>query len=158
MDNTYYEEVLSKLSKRTIEYFSENLELNIDKEFSIIEVDKVDYLDVTTLITFKGDLSATVGMSVSNELSYTMLEKAMFGELSKEQLESLSSENVAETLNIILGNILIDLEVVKKGGFVDISIPHTMTQTTTITKKEDGVMYLSILKIEDKEIFLSYFI
>ncbi|MEA2018383.1 MAG: chemotaxis protein CheX [Campylobacterota bacterium] len=151
-------EILTKLANRTISYFKEELQLSIDESFEITEVDSIEYLDISTLISLSNGMSGTIGMSVSSELAYSMVEGFIFGEMDKDELEELSSENVAETLNITLGNILKDLDVVKNGASIDISTPYTMHNSVTITKKKNGKMILCKMKSNDKVIILSYFI
>ena len=151
-------EIIKKLAERTITYFKDELQLSVDDEFEIIEVDSIEYLDISTLISLSNGMSGTIGMSVSNELAYSMVEAFIFGEMDKDELEELSSENVAETLNITLGNILKELDVVKKGKSIDISTPYTMHNSVTITKKKNGTMVLCMLKSNNKVIILSYFI
>ncbi len=151
-------EILLKLATRTISYFREELQLNIDDKFEIIEVDNIEYLDISTLISLSNGMPGTIGMSVSNELAYSMVEGFIFGEMDEEELEELASENVAETLNITLGNILKELDVIKKGGSIDISTPYTMHNSVNITKKKNGTMILCMLKSKNQEIILSYFI
>ena len=158
MNNDKELEVLTKLANRTISYFAENLELKIDDDFTIESINKIDYLDISTLISLSNDMAGTVGMSVSNKLAYKMVENFIFGELSTEELEELSSENVAETLNITLGNILQELEVIKNGGTINISTPYTMHNSVCITKKKNGIMLLCRLKLNDELILLSYFV
>ena len=158
MNNENSPEILTKLANRTISYFKENLELVIDDNFTIEDIEKIDYLDISTLISLSNDMAGTVGMSVSNNLAYKMVENFIFGELSTDELEALSSENVAETLNITLGNILHELEVIKNGGTVNISTPYTMHNSVCITKKKNGIMFLCHLKLNDESILLSYFV
>ena len=158
MNNDNATELLEKLAKRTISYFNEDLSIKVDIKYTIEEVSKIDYLDISTLISLSKDMIGTIGMSVSNELAFNMVESFIFGEMSKKELEENSSENVAETLNIILGNILQDLNIVKSGGKINISTPYTMHNSVTMTKKQDGKMYLCKLKSNNKQILLSYMI
>ena len=151
-------EILEQLAIRTISYFKDDLLLDkISSDITIEDVKKIDYCDITTFIALSGQLSGTLGMSVPNDVAFDMVKNFMFGEMSEEELQELSSENIAETLNITVGNILPELEVVKAGGIVNISTPYTMHNCVTITKKKDGIMLLVKLKYEDKDILLSYF-
>ena len=151
-------EILAKLADRTISYFKENLGLDVDEDFTIEDIEKINYLDISTLISLSNDMAGTIGMSVSNNLAYKMVKNFIFGELSTDELEALSSENVAETLNVTLGNILHELDVIKNGGTIDISTPYTMHNSVCITKKKNGVMFLCHLKLDDELILLSYFV
>lgn len=151
-----HNDILNKLAIRTITYFDENLNLNIQNEFTIKNVSKIDYLDISTHISLSNDIIGTAGMSISNELAYKMVKNFVFGDLTKDELISLSSENLAETLNIILGNILQDLEIIKNGGKVEITTPNTKQEKVTITNEND-TMYLCELKLDNEIILLSYF-
>lgn len=155
MDNT---EILEKLAIRTIDYFKDELCMDINSSFKIIEVDKINYFDISTIISLSNDMSGSITMSVSNELAFKMVENFIYGDLKKEEIKELSSENVAETLNIILGNILKDLSVIKNGGIVNISTPYTMHNSVVITKKENGHMYLCKLELNNEVLLLSYFL
>lgn len=151
-------EILEKLAKRTISYFQDDIAMQIDTNYEIVEVDKIDYFDITTLISLSLDMSGTVGMSVTNELAYEMVKNFIFGEVSQEEIEEMSAENISETLNITLGNIISELSVIQKGGKVNISTPYTMHNSVTITKKKNGKMYLCKIKSGDDTVLLSYFV
>lgn len=155
MENT---EILDKLAIRTVDYFKNELFIEVNDDYKIISVEKIDYLDITVLISLSCDMSGSIGMSVSNELAYEMIKNFISDALEEEELHELSSENVAETLNITLGNILKDLSVLKNGGTVDISTPYTLHNSVSITKKESGNMYLCELKLNNEIIILSYFL
>ena len=158
MDNSHLE-LLTKLSERTISYFKEELNIIIENNYLIEEVNIIDYFDITTLIALNKDMTGTIGMSVSNKLAYKMVKNFIFGDMEKEELESLSGQNVAETLNVTLGNILHELTIIQNGGDIGISPPHTMIDKISITKKKNGTMLISKLKLDNnEEIILSYFI
>lgn len=152
-------EILEKLALRTIEYIKKDLGMQeLEDEYSIKEVDQLDFLDISTLIALSGSVKGTVGMSVSNDLAYLMVKNFIFGEVEEATLKELASENVAETLNITLGNILTDLTSVKKGDDIDISTPYTLHNSVSISKKKNGHMYLCLMRYKKEEIILSYFI
>jgi len=151
-------EVLEKLSQRTIEFFVDDLSINIKQSDSLQEIDEIGYEDITTLISLTGDMNGTVGMSVSNEFSKIMAEAFLFGDATQEEIDELSTESVAETLNVTLGNIIEKLLVVQKGGKVDILTPYTMHNSAIIKKKKNGFMLVSKLKCDKHNIILSYFI
>lgn len=154
------EEILTKLAIRTIEYYGQNLGMtDIKDEYLIEEVDHINYHDISTLISFSKDLSGTVGMSVSKELASEMVKNFIFGNMDENTINELASENVAETLNVTLGNILQDIDMVRSGAKVEISTPYTMHNAVEITKKKNGHMSLCKIKYgENEEIYLSYFI
>ena len=151
------DEILVKLANRTIEYFRNDLILPAESSYEIVEVEKIDYLDITTLITLSDDMTGTVGFSVSNDLALNMVENFIYGNVSPKEMIELASENVAETLNIALGNILKELTIIKKGGSVNISTPYTLQNSVSLTKKRDGLMYLCKLKSNNEVMLLSYF-
>ena len=157
MDIGNVPEVLTKLANRTISYFLEDLGMDIKNEYEIKSVSQIEYLDISTLISLSGAKSGTIGMSVSNKLAYSMVENFIFGEMEEDELKELSSENVAETLNITIGNILPELQVVREGGNVNISTPYTLHNCVTITKKPSGYMWLCKLYSNDELILLTYF-
>jgi len=155
----FSEEILEKLSKRTVEYISNDLGMiEIDTKFLISEVNQLKLLDISTMIALSGCAIGTIGISVSNKFAYEMVKNFIFGEMSEEDLNELASENVAETLNIVLGNILTDLQSVKSGQTIEISTPYTLHNRVTISKKKNGKMYLSLLSYKEEKILLSYFI
>ena len=152
-------EILEKLSKRVITYIQYDLGMvNISEEFTIQSVDMIQCNNIFALISLSGSVGGTVGMSVSNTLAKKMIENSIYGDIDTQTLESLASENVAETLNIVLGNIIQDLTVVKNGGNIEISTPYTIHNEVSITKKKNGKMYVSNIKYENENIILSYFI
>jgi CheY-specific phosphatase CheX len=151
-------EVLEKLSQRTIEFFSDDLSISIEQLGNLKEVDEINYNDITTLISLTGDIGGTVGMSVSSDFSKVMAEAFLFGDATQEEIDDLSTESVAETLNVTLGNIIDKLSIIQNGGKVDILSPYTMHNSVTITKKKNGFMLISKLKFDKYDIILSYFV
>ena len=151
-------EILIKLAKRTQSYFNEELGLKVDDSFTIINVDKINYFEITTLISLSNNMSGTVGMSVSSTIAKKMVRNFIYGNISEEDILELASENVAETLNITLGNILKELDVFKKGGSIDISTPYTIRNAGNIMKKKSEIMYLCTLYLDREPIYLSYFV
>ncbi len=152
-------EILEKLSQRVIEYMNNDLGMiDINEKFSIQSVEQIQYNDVATLISLSGNIIGTIGMSVSNNLAKEMVENFIFGDIDTQTLESLASENVAETLNITLGNIIQDLSTIQDGGKVEISTPYTMHDKVSIIKNKNGKMYLSTIRYKNENIMLSYFL
>ena len=158
LNSEHTTDILEKLANRTISYFNKDLSIEVENKYTIEEVSKINFLDISTLISLSKDMIGTIGMSVSNKLAFNMVEGFIFGEMSEKELHENSSENVAETLNIILGNIIQDLNIVKNGGKVNISTPYTMHSPVTMTKKQNGKMYLCKLKANNGQIQLSYMI
>lgn len=153
------DEILEKLAARTVSYFLNDLGISdVSETFEISSVDSIEYLDISTLISLSKDIGGTIGFSVSNKLAKKMVENFIYGDVSPEDIKELASENVAETLNVTLGNILHELSVIKNGGKVDISTPYTMHNKVSISKKQNGKMYLCKIKYNGEYILLSYFI
>lgn len=151
----FYQNILEKLSNRMIKYIKDDLNMpNITSKFEVKEVDLIDYNDITSLISLSGEKAGTIGLSVSTKLAKEMVKKFIFGEIDKSSLDELAVENVSETLNIVLGNILDETEIKN----INISTPYTLHNKVTITKKKNGRVFFSKLKYEDEEIILSYFI
>jgi CheY-specific phosphatase CheX len=151
-------EVLTKLAKRTIDYLRDDLSMvDISEKYSIEDVDSINYLDISALVSLSKDLNGTIGMSVSRDFAHEMVKNFIYGNMDPKVVEDLSSENVAETLNITLGNILQDIDIIKSGGKVEISTPYIMHNSVSITKKENGKMSFCKLTYNDEEIILTYF-
>jgi len=157
---SYHIEILEKLSRRTIDYFKQDLDLGdvIDDKYEVLEVNNISYHDRTVFISLNGDIKGTVGMSVTNQLSFDIAKAFVFGEMEDEELLELASESVSEVLNVTLGNILNELNVIKNGGKVDISTPLPMKGSMNIKRKPNGQMFVVNLKHKDSVIILSYFI
>ena len=157
---SYHTEILEKLSNRTIDYFEQDLGLGdgLDREYKIVSVENIDYHDRTVFISLTGDIKGTVGMSVTNQLSFDIAKAFVFGEMDDEELLELSSESVSEVLNVTLGNILNDINIIKNGGKVEISTPLPMAGSMNIKRKKNGQMFIVNLKHKDSVIILSYFI
>lgn len=155
MDNY---EVLEKLTKRVIKYLIIDLNMyNIDEDFLISEVDTLEYNTVTTFIALSGDTNGTVGLSISDELATIIVEKFIFGEVSKDVIEEFTLQTVQEVLNITMGNIIKDLNIVKNGGKVEISTPFTLDKSEYPTKDKCSKIYTTEIQYDDQKIILSYF-
>jgi len=151
-------EIIDKLTKRVIEYLKIDLGIdNIDEDFFISDVDTLEYHNITTFISLSGDITGTVGLSVSHELATVMVEHFIFGDLPQELIEELTIQTVEEILNITLGNIIKDLNIVKNGGKVEISTPYRIDKEHDLRKKIYNKIYSSKIKYNEESIILSYF-
>jgi CheY-specific phosphatase CheX len=150
-------EILEKLTQRTIQYLKTNLKMNeIDSSYSIEEVSSFQFKNLTTLIDISGKINSTVGMSVSRDVAYQVVKGSIYGEVEKSVLLELAEENLAETLNITLGNIIQDVSVVKEGGDFEISTPYKpVSQYLKITDKNDT--FISEIKYKNQTILLSIY-
>lgn len=145
-------EFLEKLTLRTIEYLSTELSFApIQKEFTVKEVEELEFLDITSMIDLSGFFNGTIGLSITKEFALKILEKAIYGEIPKEQVEDLVSESVAETLNIVLGNILMEYE-----NTIEITAPKTSKEAIVVTQDEYKHLYCCEVLCENEKIILSY--
>lgn len=148
--------ILEKLSQRICEYFSIHLDLHIQSHYQIKSVERIHFSNATALISLTDSANkATIAMSVSNLFVQLMLVRFLNGNLPNADLIELSHENLAETLNITLGNIIEDLP--PKCGEINISTPYLMNNQIIIHKREFAQMYISELKIGEERILISYF-
>lgn len=148
--------ILEKLSQRICEYFSIHLDLHIQSHYQIKCVERIHFLNATALISLTNSNNrATIAMSVSNLFVQLMLVRFLNGNLPNDGLVELSHENLAETLNITLGNIIKDIPI--QCGEINISTPYLMQNQIVIHKREFAQMYVSELKIGDETILISYF-
>ncbi len=151
------EEFLTKLANRTVEYFSENLQIEVKQYFDIVDVDTVDFDDVTSMIALSNGLDAVVGMSVSEGLSAELLKLVLPFEIeNKEEKTELEISNIAEILNTTLGNILNDFSA--DGKEVSISPPKVLQKKIEILKKKNGKMKICILQYKNEAITLFLFL
>ncbi len=149
-------DILEKLAKRTASYLEELLPLSISGDFKIEKIDTIEYLDNSSFITFSNGISSTVGMSVSNGLASQITKAFIFGEPTKDEIIQLKQECIKEVLNITVGNIISDLELVKSGAIVNISTPFTTEKESTIKRKEKKRLQIK-LQINNTSIILFYF-
>ena len=152
------EDLFEKLTKRTIDYLKNDLGLTqINDEYEVKDVETLEFLDVSVLIALSGDINGTISLSVSDSLSKQLIESFVFGKIKDSQIKELAGENVAETLNIVVGNILPVLNISKQGGNVEISPPYIMRNKVSVTKKKNGKMLLSKIECDNESILLGYF-
>ena len=149
-------DILEKLSQRTISYYDEYLNNKIDSKINIEEVDYLENLGKSVVIPLTDDMDGSVFMSISNEHANTLIADYIDESMSKVEVEELSENNLEELLNITLGNILKDLEIMKKGGLVGIKTPIIVKDN--ITKEENSKILISKLKYNNEDIILGYFI
>jgi len=151
-------EIIDKLTKRVIEYLKINLGIDkVEEDFFISDVDTLEYHCITTFISLSGDITGTVGLSVSHKLATILVEHSIFGEIDKKLIEELTIQTTQEILNITLGNIIKELNIVKNGGKVEISTPYTLDKKDYPTQEKYTKIYSSKIKYSDEDIILSYF-
>jgi CheY-specific phosphatase CheX len=145
-------EVLEKFTIRLISYLKTELNIKqIDENFTIRCVDGLYHQKNIVYISFIGDIDAIIGLSVSHNLATLMLKHFFTEELDQESIDELAVQTVEEVLNIVAGNIIQHLDVVKNGGTIEISPPYK-----EISKTYRNI-YLSRIRYGDENIEVSYF-
>ncbi|RLA81844.1 MAG: hypothetical protein DRG78_08525 [Epsilonproteobacteria bacterium] len=151
-------EAIEILSKRTCEYLINDMSLEIeDTTVSPSKIDSFTLESYTSLINLKFDMNGTIGLSVSTSLAKFMVSQFIFGEVSDEEVEEMAGDSVAEILNVVLGNVIKDFTVVRKGGKVDISTPYIMNKTTKISTAKSGLMVVNQFSTNHGKLILTYF-
>jgi len=151
------QDILKKLSIRTIGYFGEFLNLQFNEQYLIEEVESIKN-NVAIIISLTNDMDGTIYFGVSETFARKLIYDFIDESMSKQEILDLSTNNIAEILNITLGNILQDLYIMKNGGVVGISTPEILNYNEEITKKTNSQILISTLTYQDEEIILGYFI
>jgi CheY-specific phosphatase CheX len=151
-------DILDHFAKRTIAYLKDNLGMDeLDTNYSIASVEYIEYEDITALIDLEKDLQLTMGISLSADIAFEVVKSFIYGDIDDETLRSLANENLAETLNIIAGHLISDLQTVKEGGEVDITTPYETLSKRVEKKSSDSFIYLCKIKYHEKFILLSLY-
>jgi CheY-specific phosphatase CheX len=148
-------DILSRLSQRTISYFTENLNLPLQKDFLFKEYETLQPQDINVIIDLEGGVFGKIIMGVSSELAITMVNNFVKLELPQDEIEFLAAENVAETLNITLGNILKDFYLVSESETISISTPKIVYKKD-FTNIGNSLYMESSIAYEDEIIKLWY--
>jgi len=150
-------EILEKLILRTTNYFSSELGLNVDENFSIKNVNEIHFLYTSAFVSLSDGFTGTIGISIERPLIVPIAENLMFCEISDDEIDGYAQDCTSEILNIILANTIQTLDIVKKGESVSITTPYVIKESTTLAKKSNGTMYFCELTINNSKIILSYF-
>jgi two-component system chemotaxis sensor kinase CheA len=137
-------DILSKLSQRTIGYFTENLNLPLQRDVLFKEYETLEPKDINVIIELDGGIVGEIIMGVSSALAITMVNNFVKLELPQDEIEFLAAENVAETLNITLGNILKDFYLVSDSETISISTPKIIYKKDFINIAKNSYMESSI--------------
>jgi CheY-specific phosphatase CheX len=137
-------DILSKLSQRTVSYFTQTLNLSLQREFLFKEYTKFIPKDINVMINLNGGIDGQIIMGVSNELAIIMVNNFVKLELPEDEIAFLAAENVAETLNITLGNILKDFYLVSDSESISISTPQIAYKNDLIDMEKNVYMESSI--------------
>ena len=151
-------DLLEKLAQRTISYYSENLSISLEEDYTIKTVDCIDIDEQAITIALTNDMAGKVYMGISKAHAIKLIKEYLDDDMSDEEIDELSIGNLAEILNITLGNILKDLNIVQSGGSVGIEPPETVLADTQITKETNSNILITKLKYQNEEITLGYFI
>ena len=150
-------EILEKLILRTTTYFSAELGLKVNNNFSIKDVNEIHFLYTSAFVSLSDGFTGTIGISIERPLIIPIAENLMFCEISDDEIDEYAQDCTSEILNITLANTIQTLDIVKKGENVSITTPYVIKESTTLSKKSDGTMYFCELIINDSKIILSYF-
>jgi CheY-specific phosphatase CheX len=100
--------------------------------------------DINVMINLNGGIDGQIIMGVSNELAIIMVNNFVKLELPEDEIAFLAAENVAETLNITLGNILKDFYLVSDSESISISTPQIAYKNDLIDMEKNVYMESSI--------------
>lgn len=151
--------ILEKLAIRTISYLIEDLDMkNVNNDISIKKVNSIEYKELSSFISLSLDLKGTLFISVDKFIANEMVKGAIYGDFSEDTLNELSAENLSETLNVVVGNIISDIDIIKNGGSSDISTPILIEDRDRLVKKRYDEIYICKITSKEEEIILGYFI
>ncbi len=149
-------DMLEKLSGRTISYFQEIYNISLSNSSHITYTDTLQS-EVSVIIPLTNDMDGYVYMGVSKNFALQLIS-LYIEELNKEEIEELLYENIAEILNITLGNILKNLNIAQNGGTVGILVPEILQYNMAITKQNNSKIFQTKLYYKKDTILLGYFI
>jgi len=149
-------DMLEKLSGRTISYFQEIYNISLSNSSHITYTDTLQS-EVSVIIPLTNDMDGYVYMGVSKNFALQLIS-LYIEELNKEEIEELLYENIAEILNITLGNILKNLNIAQNGGAVGILVPEILQYNMAITKQNNSKIFQTKLYYKKDTILLGYFI
>ena len=138
--------------------------------FTDIEYLKIDFEKLKEYIYSNPDLFFKIQLSLIKKIKN--LEHVISFDLvldSKQRVAKYIFENenefftqknieIAEILNITLGNILSDLSIMQNGGMVGIKPPVILEKNENITKENNSKILVSKLTYNNNDIILGYFI
>jgi CheY-specific phosphatase CheX len=149
-------ELLEKLSLRVIEYLGDEVGLQVSDKFSIKNVEGVQSLYVSAIISISKDMCGTIGISVPKSMIAPITESLIFAKIEDSEIEEYAEDTISEVLNIILANVVQNLTVIKNGGEVKITTPSIVRNREELQKNKDCQMYISELNVNNEKVLLSY--
>lgn len=116
------EQLASAFEKQVLHYFKKHLKIELEPlAHEVLNEYLSDLDDISTLIDISGMYRSRAIISLSHSMGMNILKHMLNDKPTEEETESLISPSVAETLNIILGNSMEDLE--EMGLYLKISSP-----------------------------------
>lgn len=116
------EQLASAFETQVLNYFKKHLKIELEPLSHEISFEYLSNLDdISTLIDISGMYRSRAIISLSHHMGLNILKHMLNDNPTEEEEESLISPSVAETLNIILGNSLEELE--EMGLYIKISSP-----------------------------------
>ena len=146
---------LNKLVKKTIEYLKNDLAIDINTNYDITTSTSIECQELNSYITLSKDMNSTIFINTSKKLALNLIEQFISADYDKETLSLLKIENLSELLNIVVGNILQDLDIIKNGGKVDISTPVILNKDECLDKFKNKQVFQAKLKLDNDNIILS---
>jgi len=149
-------DILNKLVKRTITYLKNDLGFTtLNNNFTIESTNKLRYNEITSFIDLSTSIRSNIAFSVSYRFAKELIKKSIFGLTDDDISDELIIENVSETLNITLGNIIKELNNLQGDKDIEISTPSVKNMIFSIENKN-----IDFVKIpyQDDFILLSFFI
>lgn len=143
-------EILNKLVKRTVTYLKNDLGFSIlNYNFKIESTSKLRYNEITSFIHLSTSIKSNIAFSVSYSFAKELIKKAVYGLSDDDLTEELILENVSETLNITLGNIIKELNDLQSDKDIEISTPSIKNKIFSIENKN-----IDFVKIPYKNDFI----
>ncbi len=112
------ESLLKDFSEKTVKFMSDHYSLSLLSEIPVDS--EYQWLDDNIIMFLKGQLNSVLICSLNSELSDYLAKESKI-EFEADDFELIKEENIKEIINIIMGNVLVELgEAVQ---FVHFSIP-----------------------------------
>ena len=108
--------------------------MDIDTNYDITTSTFIECQELNSYIILSKDMNSTIFIGASKKLALKLIEQFISADYDKETLSLLKIENLSELLNIVVGNILQDLDIIKNGGKVDISTPVILNKDKCLEK------------------------
>ena len=148
-------DIFTPANNRLLQYFNEDLGLELKEQSEIIEHDKIiDLYTHSVLINVSGDLNGGFILSSDDNLAYELITLFSEVQLSKKEQAELLGEALAESLNIIIGNSYHLIPTIKED--IKISPPFGLEQTALIKNYKKAQTITKIFSSSNGKLSLTY--